>query len=153
MSDKMNFQPEAFPLEVLTGQSADSSEFVFEGDELEEERRGGAPFRQGVSARRWVPPSQGRAAACAATGGPVDCDRQAATSRPDVAWPGGDGVTSGRSGSEHMRWTQDCLNRAISATLPVDGTMSPAIRSAFGASSSNRGSRRPESWGRIPKTR
>ena len=46
MNNKMNFQPEAFPLEVLTGQSEDSSEFVFEWYELEEERRGGSPFRQ-----------------------------------------------------------------------------------------------------------
>ena len=41
MQEKMNFQPEAFPLELLTGESENSSEVAFEIGELEEERRGG----------------------------------------------------------------------------------------------------------------
>ena len=34
-----------------------------------------------------------------------------------------------QEGSEHVRWIQDCLNRAMSAQLPVDGVMTPAARS------------------------
>ncbi len=51
MQDKTTFQPEAFPLELLTGEEEDSTEIAFEDSELEEER-GGARFRQGFSARR-----------------------------------------------------------------------------------------------------
>jgi hypothetical protein len=32
-------------------------------------------------------------------------------------------------GSEHVRWTQDCLNQVMQAGLPVDGILSPATRS------------------------
>ncbi len=33
-------------------------------------------------------------------------------------------------GSERVRWAQDCLNRAMSTQLPVDGVMTAAARSA-----------------------
>ena len=98
MNNKMNFQPEAFPLEVLTGQSEDSSEFVFEGDELEEERRGGAPFRQGFSARRRSPAQSGGARRRPRPPQRPGRLRPARPRRrwPYVAWPVGGGVTSGR---------------------------------------------------------
>ena len=55
MQDKMAFQPEAFPLEVLGSEEAET---VFEDGELEDERyrggRGGGS-RQGFSARRRAP--------------------------------------------------------------------------------------------------
>lgn len=133
MNNKMNFQPEAFPLEVLTGQSEDSSEFVFEGDELEEERRGGAPFRQGFSARRRSPAQSGGARRRPRPPQRPGRLRPARPRRrwPYVAWPVGGGVTWAGGGSEQIRWAQDCLNRALSLTLPVDGTMSAATRSAI----------------------
>ncbi len=36
----------------------------------------------------------------------------------------------GEQGSEHTRWVQSALNRALGLRLPVDGVMSPAVRSA-----------------------
>ena len=62
MHDKMNFQPEAFPLEALIDESGES-DAELEG-ELEadlEEERGGGRFRQGFSARRGGPSRYARA--------------------------------------------------------------------------------------------
>ncbi len=42
-----------------------------------------------------------------------------------------DGSSVHAQGSEYVRWTQDCLNRAMGARLPVDGVMSPASRSVL----------------------
>jgi len=62
MNDKMNFQPEAFPLEVLTGEFGESdTEFEDEFEEELEEERGGGRFRQGFSARRGGPSRSARA--------------------------------------------------------------------------------------------
>jgi hypothetical protein len=51
---------------------------------------------------------------------------------PYIPWPVGGGTIADTGGSsEHVRWAQDCLNRAMSLSLPVDGTMSAATRSAI----------------------
>lgn len=42
-----------------------------------------------------------------------------------------DGGGARAQGSEYVRWTQDCLNRAMGARLPVDGVMSAAARSVL----------------------
>lgn len=41
-----------------------------------------------------------------------------------------DPVASAGPASERVRWAQDCLNRAMSTQLPVDGVMTAAARSA-----------------------
>ena len=64
-----------------------------------------------------------------------------APTAPDMtpAWAPGDGCTGhgagdrsgghgSKSASEQIRWIQDCLNRVMSAQLPIDGVMSEDVR-------------------------
>ena len=131
MRDQLIFQPEAFPSELLMGPS--SGPWAGELDELEEERGGRAapPARGGFSARR-APPGRPGGMRRRPPGPPRPPRPRPRWPRPGGPWLGGYGVAAPDrtpEGSEHARWIQDCLNRAMSAQLPVDGTMTPAVRS------------------------
>ena len=138
------FVPESFPDEWATEHSLGPFEIDSGSLELEEEyRRGGrrlrssprrsrptrvtqqkrpgsptqkypkppVPPRRGRSGRRWAPWGVVRE--------PFPVDREPALDSGDAP----------PHGSEHVRWAQDCLNRVMSARLPVDGVMAPATRS------------------------
>jgi peptidoglycan hydrolase-like protein with peptidoglycan-binding domain len=144
MYDEFNFQPESFPSEVLMEQASGPWGELDESDELDEleEERGGrtAPrARTGFSARRRSPAGRvgGIRAKPPRPPRPQRPQRPPRPSRPRWPWPRGPlsigygvaGPERTQEGSEHVRWIQDCLNRAMSAQLPVDGVMTPAARS------------------------
>ena len=99
MHDKMNFQGETFPLEVLNSEVGErEAEFAteFETDELEDER-GGGRYRQGFSARR-RPAARysrpGRRYPRPRPGGPgrPPWPLPPRPRWPNIAWPGGGAI-------------------------------------------------------------
>lgn len=134
------FMPEPFPRESATEQLPGSYDSEFGNVELEEELRRGSSVRSRSGAGR-SRPSRGSAAQRRTPRRPGLPRPRPWPGRPVAPWPivqepfpapgepePGAGPAEPQ-GSEHVRWTQDCLNRVMSAQLPVDGVMTPATRS------------------------
>jgi peptidoglycan hydrolase-like protein with peptidoglycan-binding domain len=142
MNQTETFLPEAFPRELAMEQSPGTYESEIGSLELEEELRRASGFRPSTGRSRSGRPPMPRAG----------MPRRPGTTRPGGPprrprrWPAGavpwavypepfpvagepDTGVSAPQGSEYVRWTQECLNRVMSAQLPVDGVMTPATRS------------------------
>ena len=147
MNQTETFPAMPFPSELETERSMSPLEGEYPIPELEEELRRGSPTRVRTGSGRSRPPI--RSAAYQKGPGrprptqprPPVPPRRPPAGRPWAPWgvvrepfpvPGEPEPASGAPegpGSEYIRWTQDCLNRVMSAGLPVDGVMTPAARS------------------------
>jgi hypothetical protein len=129
--------PEVFPGELVAVPPSGAFESDFGEFEGEEEVRRGGAFGSRSGRGRPVGAFRGQRKR------PLPGLPKPKPRRPRRPWPAGpalwgsgqpypvaaDAGTPVPQGSEHVRWTQDCLNRVMSAQLPVDGVMTAATRS------------------------
>jgi hypothetical protein len=165
MQDRNNFQAEAFPLEVLSGEFEESSEAEFEVDELEEERRGGGRGggarsggdrpRQGFSARRGGPgPTAGRrrrgpGQQLPRPPGPRPQRPWPRRRWPHVAWPVGVGAAA-PDPNLFGPFTEEGLQRACAARAPAAPPAEPppdAAASDDAAAADSGANGEAEFWG------